>query len=93
MGELRRWDRPIALEPTLSTIVARIRRDEARHVAVTSRYAAELPRSHGAHDDVVEARHALAGLLERRAVAMEELGVDPDRLFRSLHAIPRALRR
>jgi len=92
LGDLRRRRRPIALEPTLNTVVARIHRDEARHVAVMSRYAAELPRSHGGHDDVIEARHGLTRLLERRAVAMEDLGVDPDRLFKSLHAIPRALR-
>ena len=92
-GTCARRRRPIALEPTLNTVVARIHRDEARHVAVTSRYAAELPRSHKRRDDgVVETRHGLTRLLERRAVAMEDLGVDPDRLFKSLHAIPRALR-
>jgi hypothetical protein len=93
LGELRRRSRPIASEPTLDAIVARIHRDEARHVAVTSRYAAELRSSHGADDDVVEARHGLTCLLERRAVAMQDLGVDPDRLFKRLHATPRALRR
>jgi hypothetical protein len=74
LGELRGRRRPIALEPTLNTVVARIHRDEARHVALTSRYAAELSRSQGAHDDVVEARHGLTRLLERRAVAMAGRG-------------------
>jgi hypothetical protein len=94
LGELRRRHGPIASEPRLDAIVARIHRDEARHVAVTSRYAAELRRAHGADDaDAVEARHGLTRLLERRAVAMDDLGVDPDRLFKRLHAIPRVLHR
>ena len=84
---------PVATEPTLSSVVARIHRDEARHVAVTSRHAAQLAGVHRVRDDVVEVRHRLTRLLERRATSLERLGVDPDRLFRSLQAIPRALRR
>jgi hypothetical protein len=55
-----------------------------------------MQRSWGGHrvrDDVVEVRHSLTRLLKRRATSLERLGVDPDRLFRSLQAIPRALRR
>ena len=84
---------PVATEPTLSSVVARIHRDEARHVAVTSRQAAQLAGARLVRDDVVEVRHRLTRLLERRATSLESLGVDPDRLFRSLQAIPRALRR
>ena len=93
LGALRSGRGPIALEPTLNSVVARIHRDEARHVAVTSRYVAELTGAHRACDDVAEVRHRLTPLLARRGSAMEDLGVDPDRLFRSLRAIPRALRR
>jgi hypothetical protein len=84
---------PVATEPTLSSVVARIHRDEARHVAVTSRHAAQLAGVRSVRDDVVEVRHRLTRLLERRATSLESLGVDPDRLFRSLQAIPRVLLR
>jgi len=91
LGALRTRGRPIAMEPTLNSVVARIHRDEARHVAVTSRYAAELAGSQGVPDVAVEARYKLTRLLERRAAAMEGLGVDPDELFERLRALPRAL--
>ena len=87
-----RENRPDALQQCLlSSVVARIHRDEARHVAVTSRYAAQLAGSQGATDVAVEARYKLTRLLERRAAAMEGLGVDPDELFERLRSVPRAL--
>jgi hypothetical protein len=59
---------------------------------VTSRYATELAGSQGATEVAVEARDRLTRLLERRAVAMEGLGVDPDQLFQRLRAVPLPLR-
>ena len=91
LGALRARRGPVAMEPTLNSVVARIHRDEARHVAVTSRYAAQLAGSQGATDVAVEARYKLTRLLERRAAAMEGLGLDRDELFERLRSVPRAL--
>jgi hypothetical protein len=92
LAALRNRRGPIAMEPTLNAVVGRIHRDEARHVAVTSRYATELAGSQDVTEVAVEARFRLSRLLERRAVAMEGLGVDPDQLFQRLRAVPLALR-
>ncbi|MDQ7981053.1 hypothetical protein QYH69_27840 [Paraburkholderia sp. SARCC-3016] len=81
----------LAQDPQLVRLLQGIRRDEARHVAVTrklvaARGAAALGRMQGA-----AARHALAGLLVPSGAAFERLCVDPDALLRDVAHLPNGL--
>ena len=77
--------------PAVAVIFRRIHRDEARHVRVARRLAAELVRR-----DVLEAvaartRLELVGLLALRAAAFERVGVDAGRLLARLGRVPDGL--
>jgi len=81
----------LAQDPELVRLFERIRRDEARHVAVTRNLVtahggADLGRRHGA-----TARNALARLLRMSAAAFERLRIDPDALLRDVARLPRGL--
>ncbi|MGF6920685.1 hypothetical protein [Paraburkholderia sp. 40] len=81
----------LAQDPALVQLFHRIRRDEARHVAVTrtivsKRGSAERLRSSGA-----AAREALAALLSLRGATFDLLRVDPDALIRDVARLPGGL--
>jgi len=85
LGALRHRSTPIAAEPTLSRLFARIHRDEARHVLVARGYARTLAGSQSAHAIALDTRQQLVDLLMHRAAALEVLlCIDVDKLFARL---------
>ena len=91
LGALRRRGLPLTTDATVAGIVARIHRDEARHVSASSHYARLLLGKHQARAVGHETRKQLASLMALRGAALETLGVDVDRLLRCLQRVPRAL--
>jgi hypothetical protein len=75
----------------VARVFAGIHCDEARHVAITRRYARELC----SRDDLLACagatREGLTGILSARARALDTLGICPDRLFGQLRRPPRGL--
>jgi hypothetical protein len=69
----------------------RILHDEARHVAVASRYARRLVASKVRVEQAAATRQGLAALLHARAHCFEDLQIDPDRLLLRLRQPPRCL--
>ena len=66
----------------LRRIATQIKHDEARHVAVSRRYAASLGlASNAKDDDSVAVTDGLADMLGTVADSFETIGVDSDRLF------------
>ena len=82
--------RPLACEPVVRDVLARIHRDEARHVRL-SRALASRGSLAGLRDLGYAARSALADVLRLGAAAFDTLGVDPDRLDRDLRRLPDGL--
>jgi hypothetical protein len=76
--------RPLAREPMVRSIFARIRREESRHVRLSRGLATALAPRAAAREVAVLARLGLVEILARRADALERLQVDPDRLFTRL---------
>lgn len=71
----------------LRRIAAQIKTDEARHVAVTRRYAAVLGLTPDKiRDDAVAIADGLVGILAPVADSFETVGVDSDRLFAQLRS-------
>jgi len=91
LGALRARGSPLAKESTMSSILTRIHRDEARHVRVTAQIATAMTTTPQARRAAFDAREELLALLSLRFDALECLGVDPDRLSRQLRDLPRAL--
>jgi hypothetical protein len=84
-------NRVLAQEPVVAAIFRRIHRDEAGHVRLSRRIAAEL-----ASRDVIGAvaestRLGLVRVLARRGAAFERLEVDAGRLFVRLGRVPDGL--
>lgn len=82
----------VAAEPRLFNLANQVKRDEARHVAVSRRYAKLLgvPRAeYDALGDLV--REELVVLLEPVVDALECIGVDSDAMFRRIAKRPKAL--
>jgi hypothetical protein len=70
----------------LRLLATRIKLDEARHVAVSRRYARAMGYSKRVEaDDHAQLRHELVQMLDPLGASFEEIGVDPDRLFASVH--------
>jgi hypothetical protein len=92
LGSLRRRTRPLAADIRVGSVLERIHRDEARHVAIASRCAAPLLKSMRGRDIVVEAREQLTQVLRLRADSLDSLAVDPDHLFARLLTLPRVAR-
>lgn len=89
LGALRRRGNPLASQTGIDSILARIHRDEARHVAIAKRCASPLLETIRGRDIVAEARDRLIQVLEFRAAAFDTLRIDPDRLFARLRgALP-----
>ena len=81
LGALRKRGRPLTTDPTANSVLGRIHRDEARHVAIARRCSAGLLGTSHGRDMVIETRERLADLLELRAASFDELEVDPDLLL------------
>jgi hypothetical protein len=91
LSALLALDRVLAQEPVVAAIFRRIHRDEAGHVRLSRRIAAEL-----ASRDIIGAvaentRLGLVGVLARRGAAFERLEVDAGQLFVQLGRVPDAL--
>jgi len=92
LGMLRCRGKPLADELQVGSILRRIHRDEARHVAIASRCATPLLQSVRGREIAADALEQLTQVLRLRADSLDSLSVDPDRLFARLCAIPRLLR-
>ena len=86
LGALRGRGKPLAADVRVGSILERIHRDEARHVAIASRCAAPLLKSARGREIAADAREQLTRLLRLRADSLDSLSVDPDRLFSRLRA-------
>lgn len=81
----------IAGDPGVASLLIRIRRDEARHVAIARAMAlgyADRPAMHLAAD---AARGALAAIFALASDALATLGVDADRLLGDVRRLPPGL--
>ena len=81
----------LAQEPTVTTIIRRIHRDEARHVRLSRRLAAELARGDAISAVAENARLGLVEVLVLRGAAFESLGVDAAKLFAGISRVPEGL--
>jgi uncharacterized membrane protein YgdD (TMEM256/DUF423 family) len=81
LGALRARRSPLAGEATVAGTLARIHRDEARHVDTARRLALAHVPARLATDVATETRRRLVPLLRERGAALEELGLDAERLF------------
>jgi hypothetical protein len=84
-------DRILAREPAVATVLRRIQRDEAGHVQLSRRLAAELVRGNTIGAVAENARLGLVGVLARRGAAFENLGVNAERLFARIGRVPDGL--
>ena len=91
LARLLQPDKPVSNDPAIAAILRRIHRDEARHVRVSRKLAAQRVARAELVDLAAGARHALADVLMLAAAAFETLGVDPDALGRELRHVPRGL--
>ena len=89
LSRLLRAGTPISRDVAIRTMLARIRRDEARHVAISRQIARRS--SNNVQDTGADARSALADILVIGADAFERLGVDPDQLFKDIRRLPEGL--
>jgi hypothetical protein len=84
-------DRILAREPTVASVLHRIHRDEAGHVRLSRRLAAEFDRGDALSVVAENARLGLVGILARRGAAFEKLGVNAERLFARIARVPDGL--
>lgn len=88
LSRLLRPERPLARCMQVSRMLGRIRRDEARHVALSRSLALSQGSDTGMRDLGAEARGALASVLALEADAFETLQVDPAQLDRDIRRLP-----
>ncbi len=81
----------LACCPEIASMLGRIRRDEARHVALTRSIVLAHGTSARLRDFGANARTALAGVLAMEADAFEALEVDADGLVRAVSRLPDGL--
>jgi hypothetical protein len=84
-------DRTLAQEPVASAVFRRIHRDEAGHVRLSRRIAAELVQREVIGAVAENARLGLVGVLARRGAAFNSLGIDAERLFVRIGRVPNGL--
>jgi hypothetical protein len=84
-------DGVLAQEPVASAIFRRIHRDEAGHVRLSRRIAAELVQGDMIAAVAETARLGLVGVLARRGAAFHSLGIDAERLFVRIARVPNGL--
>lgn len=79
----------VARSEVFSRVVDRIRRDEARHVKVCRRHLEEIGISREQRREATEkVRGRFVDLMSPVAGAFEDIGLDPDRLFRRIKREP-----
>jgi hypothetical protein len=83
--------RILTQEPTVAAILRRIHRDEAGHVKLSRRLAAELAPGNAIGAVAENARLGLVDVLALRGAAFESLGVDAAQLFTGLARLPGGL--
>jgi hypothetical protein len=93
LSRLLHADGPVGHDPVVRGILGKIRRDEARHVAVSRALVLAMGVTVQLRDECVIAREALAKVLQIEADAFEALHVDPDKLFRDVCKLPDGLLR
>lgn len=86
-------DGPVFREPKLAVLFARIRDDEARHVAITRRIALASPITSTMRDAAAATRLALADILTSAGAAFDALNIEPDRLLAQIARLPAGLLR
>ena len=79
---------PVACDPVLASLFARIRRDESRHVAIARAAVSASPDRTLLRDEAVGARQSLAALIEPVGGVFEILQVDPETLLRDIRRMP-----
>jgi hypothetical protein len=83
--------RILTQEPTVAMILRRVHRDEARHVRLSRRLAAEFAPRDAIGAVAENARLGLVDVLARRGAAFESLGVDAAQLFAGIGRVPDGL--
>ncbi len=79
----------VARSEVFSRIIGRIRRDEARHVKICRRHLDEIGISKAQRQEATEkVRLRFVDLMMPVAGAFEDIGLDPDRLFRRIGREP-----
>ncbi|MEY2942385.1 MAG: hypothetical protein RLY97_399 [Pseudomonadota bacterium] len=91
LSRLLRRNGPLAGDPVVYHLLSRIRRDEARHVALSRSLALATGNAADLRDDCAAARRALADILMLEAGAFETLGVDPAVLESDIGTLPNGL--
>ncbi len=79
----------IGRDPAIATILARIHRDEARHVKIAGGFANVLTVRSQRSDEASEIRLRFARLLGQQGDALERLALDPDHLLARIRTLPR----
>jgi hypothetical protein len=92
LGLLRSRTGPLRRHERISTVLARIHRDEARHVTIARACVEPLLGSAKAAEDIAEVRADLNRIIQLRADSLDRLGLDPDRLRARLSCIGGASR-
>lgn len=82
---------PLAKDPGVAAVLNQIRRDEARHVAISRYIVLASIGGECARNAAAQARRGLADLLSPGAAAFERLGTDPARLDKDIRALPHGL--
>jgi hypothetical protein len=91
LSRLLRPGSAVARDPGVRAILTHIRKDEARHVAVSRGVALAATDRRAVRGAAAEARGGLAELLDCCGDAFEALGVDPARLLRDIRQLPDGL--
>lgn len=93
LSRLLRPGGPVSGDPAVAQMLARIRRDETRHVRLSRALVLERAEGRPFEDVAAAAREALANVITLAADAFEGLAVDPARLQADLRALPQGLLR
>jgi demethoxyubiquinone hydroxylase (CLK1/Coq7/Cat5 family) len=83
--------KPLAADRNICAILARIRHDEARHVAVARTLTIATGNVRMLRDAAAAARGALASILMLEAESFDALTIDPDKLQRDISRLPDGL--
>lgn len=93
LSRLLRSGTPVSGDHAVSRMLARIRRDETRHVRLSRSLVLGRADGRPFEDVAAAAREALANVITLAADAFEGLAVDPARLQADLRALPQGLLR
>ena len=93
LSRLLRPGGPVSGDPAVTRMLARIRRDETRHVRLSRSLVLERAAGRAFEDVAAAAREALANVIALAADGFEDLAVDPARLRADLRTLPQGLLR